>query len=155
MRTLNKNKQKMYYALQTGTEPEYKTDDDGNIEYDYYLDGDGNKIYYVDDEGNKTPLYTGHTRLVYSEPVEFQGNIALSGGESQAVEFGLNLGDYSAVLVCEKSEIPITETSRIWHTTEPKTYPDGTADENTADYTVVKVSPSINVDRYVLQKIVK
>lgn len=135
MRTLTKNKQKMYYALQIGEVPIY----------DYYTDSDGNKI----------PLETGEYKIGYGEPVEFFGNIAMSGGESEAVEFGLDLSQYSAVLITDKELLPIDETSRIWHTTEPKMNEDGTVDEFSADYTVVKLSPSLNVDKYVLDKVVK
>lgn len=142
MRTLAKNKQQMYYSLQVGEVPVYETDDEGNI-------------IYITVDGEKIPVETGETKIGYGNPVEFFGNIAMSGGESEAVEFGLNLGDYSAVLITDKGYIPLNETSRIWHTTEPKMNEDGTVDEFTADYYVVKVSPSLNVDKYVLQKVVK
>jgi hypothetical protein len=101
------------------------------------------------------PLDTGETKLVYGEPVKFEGNIAMSGGEVEAQEFGLNLGDYSAILVVGKDYIPLSETSLIWHTTEPAKDIDGNTDEFSADYKIVKISPSINVDKYVLKKVVK
>ena len=132
---LNRNKQKMYYALYGKEVPIYD--------------------YYIDSEGNKIPLDTGETKITYENPVEFFGNIALSGGESEAVEFGLNLADYEAILVVAKNTLPINETSRIWHNTEPTYNEDGTVDELSADYTVVKVSPSLNVDKFVLKKVVK
>lgn len=135
MRTLTKNKQKMYYSLQIGEVPDYE--------------------YYTDSDGNKIPLETGEYKIGYGEPVEFFGNIAMSGGESEAVEFGLDMSQYSAVLIVDKGLLPIDETSRIWHTTEPVMNDDGTVDEFTADYTVVKLSPSLNVDKYVLKKVVK
>lgn len=142
MRTLNKNKQTMYYALLDKEVPIYDLDEDGNIKY-------------IEIDGVQVPVETGETRIVYSNPVEFKGNITMSGGESQAAEFGLNLGDYSAVLVLDKNSIPIDETSLVWFETEPKINPDGTVDQYSADYTVVKVAPSINVDRYALKKVVK
>lgn len=142
MRTLQKNKQKMYYALQIGEVPVYETDEDGNI-------------VYIEVDGEQIPVETGETKIEYGEPVEFLGNIAMSGGESEAVEYGLNLSDYSAVLVVDKGLIPIIEASRIWHNTKPVMNPDGTVNEFTADYTVVKVSPSLNVDKFVLKKEVK
>ena len=135
MRMLNRNKQKMYYALYGKEVPIYD--------------------YYIDSEGNEIPLETGETKIVYENPVEFLGNISLSGGESEAVEFGLNLADYEAVLVVAKNTLPINETSRIWHNTEPTYNEDGTVNESSADYKVVKVSPSLNVDKFVLKKIVK
>lgn len=135
MMMLDQNKQKMYYALYGKEVPIYD--------------------YYTDSEGNKIPLETGETKIVYENPVEFLGNISLSGGESEAVEFGLNLADYEAILVVAKNTLPIDETSRIWHNTEPTYNEDGTVNESSADYKVVKVSPSLNVDKFVLKKIVK
>lgn len=135
MRMARVNKQKMHYALYGKEVPIYD--------------------YYTDSEGNKIPLDTGETKITYENPVEFFGNIALSGGESEAVEFGLNLADYEAVLVVAKNTLPIDETSRIWHNTEPTYNEDGTVNELSADYTVVKVSPSLNVDKFVLKKVVK
>ena len=135
MRTLNKNKQKMFYAIYSGEIPIYE--------------------YYTDSEGNIIPIDTGETTTGYELPVEFSGNIALSGGESEAQEFGLNLSDYQAVLVVGKNVLPIDETSLIWQNTEPKYNADGTVDRFSADYTVVKVSPSLNIDKFVLKKVVK
>lgn len=135
MRTLNKNKQKLYYANQDKLVPVYD--------------------YYEDSEGNLIELETGETKLVYSEPIEFYGNISMSGGESEAVEYGLNLADYEAVLIVSNNYVPLTETSLIWLNTEPKTDDEGYADEFSADYRIVKISPSLNVDKYVLQKVVK
>ena len=137
MRTSNKNKQTLYYALQSDEKlPIY----------------DG---FYTDEDGNQYHLDTGEKEYVYLEPVAFKGNIAMSGGESEAAEFGLNLSDYNAVLVMNKSEIPITETSLIWFENKPVYNDDGRVDEHSADYTVVKISPSLNVDKFVLKKVVK
>lgn len=136
MRMLNKNTQKMYYANQDRVVPIYE--------------------YYEDEEGNLIPLDTGETKLVYGEPIEFKGNISLSnGGEVEVQEFGLNLGDYSAILVVGKDYIQLSETSLIWHTTEPTKDIDGNTNEFSADYRVVKVSDSLNVSKYALQKVVK
>lgn len=135
MRTLDRNKQKMYYALYAGEVPIY----------DYYIDQDGNKI----------PIDTGETQIGYSKPVEFQGNIAMSGSESENTEFGIDKSQYSAVLVVDKEELPIDETSLIWYETLPVVGISGEADANSADYTVVKVDPSLNSARYLLKKVVK
>lgn len=135
MRTLNKNAQKMYYANQDRLVPIYEE--------------------YTDEDGNTYPIDTGETKLVYGEPVEFKGNIAMSGGEAEAQEFGLNLSDYSAILLVSKNTLPITETSLIWHTTEPTKDSDGNTNEYSADYRIVKISPSLNFDKYVLKKVVK
>ena len=135
MRTLNKNKTKLYYALYDGEVPIYD--------------------HYEDEDGNRIPIDTGETTIGYENPVEFYGNIALSGGESEAKEFGIDVSAYDSVLVMNKSALPIDETSLIWFESEPQYNADGTVDGKSADYTVVKVSPSLNVDKYVLKKVVK
>lgn len=131
MRTLKKNKQKMYYATLVDTIQEE----------------------YIDEDGNRYPA--GEPKNIYSEPVEFYGNIAMSGGEAEAQEFGLNLADYEAVLLVGKNTLPIDETSLIWHTSEPTKDDNGYTDEYSADYRIVKISPSLNFDKYVLKKVVK
>ena len=136
MRTLNRNAQKMYYANQDRVVPIYE--------------------YYEDEDGNMIPLDTGETKLVYGEPIEFKGNISLSnGGEVEVQEFGLDIGSYSAILVTNKNYINLSETSLIWHSTEPTKDIDGNTNEFSADYRVVKVSDSLNVSKYALQKVVK
>lgn len=145
MRLLRKNMQPMKYALQDGRVPIYETDIDGNI------------IYYEDNEGNKIPLKTGEYETVYSAPVDFMGNISMSGGEAEAKEFGMDIGDFDAVIVLEKDAVPITETSIIWHTS-PVKYKDEQntiVDSKSADYAVKRVSPSLNFTKVLLQRIVK
>lgn len=145
MRTLNRNKQKMYYALYLGKEPEYE------------LDADGNKILlYVDSEGIEHYKETGGQIDSYTAPIEFEGSISFGGGDSRDTEYGFDISSYSAILVVDKELLPLTETSVIWYENEPTTvYSGGGADGKLADYKIVKVSPSLNVDKYVLQKVVK
>lgn len=135
MRTLKKNKQEMYYSVLLGEYPIY----------DYYIDSDGNRI----------PVSTGESEMRYSVPRDFKGNIAMSGGESEAVEFGVNKSDYSAVLVADKEELPIDETSLIWFESEPPAGSEEDIDAASADYTVTKIIPSLNGVRYLLKKVVK
>lgn len=135
MRTLKKNKQQMYYSVLLGEYPIY----------DYYIDSDGNRI----------PVSTGESEMRYSVPKVFKGNIAMSGGESEAVEFGVNKSDYSAVLVVDKEELPIDETSLIWFEPEPVDGSGETINVSDADYTVTKIIPSLNGVRYLLKKVVK
>ena len=145
MLTLASNKQSMKYSLQGERIPIYETDEDGNI------------IYYEDFDGNKIPMETGESTTGYSQPVSFFGNIAMSGGEVDSVEFGIDVSGYDATLVVDKGMIPIDETSLIWHTSEvgykdaEKTIVDG----NTADYKVIAVKPSLNITKYILGRITK
>ena len=146
MRCLLKNKQKMYYALLVGTSPVYKLDKNGNKIVDYV---DGGKTYYVK---------TGMSDPLYSEAVAFEGNIAFAGADLLRQEFGISDENYEAVLVLNKDEIPITETSLIWYQTTPgeKTIDDKKyADDSTADYRILRIIPSLNNDRFILAKVVK
>lgn len=144
MRLLEKNKQDLKYALQVEEVPIYERDEDGNI-------------IYIEVDGQKVPVETGETEPGYSKPVRFRGNIAMSGGEAEAKSFGVDISEYDAILIMEKSRIPIDETSLIWHTSEVN-YADKQntiVDKKSADYTVKRVQPSLNFTRYLLKRIVK
>lgn len=148
MRCLYRNKQTIYYALLLGTTPEYKLDENGNKIVDY-VDPETGETYYVE-TGTKIPLY--------SPAVEFKGNIAFAGADLLRQEFGISDEHYEAVLVLDKDEIPITETSLIWYQTSPaeKIIDDVKyADDSTADYRVLRSVPSLNNDRFILAKVVK
>lgn len=144
MRLLRKNMQPMKYSLQDGRVPIYERDENGDI-------------VYIEVDGEKIPVETGEYETGYSAPVDFMGNISMSGGEAEAKEFGMDIGDFDAVIVLEKGAIPITETSIIWHTS-PVKYKDEQntiVDSKSADYAVKRVSPSLNFTKVLLQRIVK
>lgn len=141
---LKKNKQKLHYSLFIEERPEYALDEFGN-----------KIIEYVDEEGNEYYRETGEAERVYSLPVEFLGNISMSGGEAEAMEFGLNTADYEAVLIVEKGLLPVDESSLVWFESEPVINDNGLVDYVTADYSIIKISPSLNVDKYVLKKTIK
>lgn len=146
MRMLKKNKQELHYALQTGEAPVYK------------LDSNGNKIVdFVDEHGTEYYRETGEMELIYSTPVPFSGNIAMSGDEVKVQEYGLSEEDYDAVLIVSKGELPLVKTSLIWHESEIGYKDTGKKipDPNTADYRVRKKTPSLNQEKYLLKKIVK
>ena len=145
MRNLKKNKQTMYYALLNKTQPIYVRDDLGNI------------IYIETDDGVRVPVETGETELVYSKPVKFKGNISTSGGESKETEYGIDSTDYDAVLMMMKNDLPITETSIIWHTSNIgyKDKDKTIIDDKSADYVVKKRSPSLNQFKYLLGKVLQ
>lgn len=163
MRTLRKNQQSMKYSLQIGEVPIYETDDDGNI------------LFYKDKDGNRYPMDTGEKEIVFSTPVEFQANIAMSGGESEAQEFGLSQADYEAVALYSNGEVPLVEGSLVWFESEPEykyngdemafeiKNKDGKKEtvylkvpiETSADYRVIKISPSLSFTRAILKAVVK
>lgn len=144
MRNLKKNKQTMYYALLNKTQPVYERDELGNI-------------IYIEIDGVQVPVETGDTELVYSKPVKFKGNISKSGGESKETEYGIDSTDYDAVLMMMKNDLPITETSIIWHTSNIgyKDKDKTIIDDKSADYVVKKRSPSLNQFKYLLGKVLQ
>lgn len=165
MRTLNKNKQKMYYSLLDEEKPIYEMEvyelypsEDLFPSETLFPSGDDVMVTkYIEIDGEKIPVETGETELIYSVPVLFRGNIAMSGGESKQVEYGVDKADYDAILIMKKNELPITETSLIWFES-PVVYKDvekKIVDGNSADYRVKKVSPSLNQTKYLLERIVK
>ena len=142
MRCLKKNMQKLYYATYAGEVVVYKKDESGEV------------IYVDDGTGNKEPVEAG-TKPGYSEPILLNANISVSGGESEMAEYGFENGDYEAVLVTTDKSLPICETSRIWHDTEPQTDENGHALGDSADYSVLAVKPSLNSVKYLLKRLPK
>lgn len=144
MRLLEKNKQNLKYALQVGEVPVYERDEDGNI-------------IYIEVDGQKVPVETGETEPGYSNPIDFRGNIAMSGGEAEAKSFGVDISEYDAILLMKKNRIPIDETSLIWHTSKVRYIDEQNTivDRKSADYSIKRVQPSLNFTRYLLKRIVK
>lgn len=132
-----RNKQKMYYSNYIGYVDEIAIDDFGNPMYD--VDG--------------SPIYTGDKIESFSEPSEFKANITMTGGEIEITEYGLDPSEYSAVVVFPNVlNLPITETSVIWHTKPIEYLSDGSVDYKHSEYTVVKVDKSLNFTRIILKK---
>lgn len=166
MRTLRKNKQALKYSLQAALVPAFETDEDGNIMFATYTDEDGNEYPILDDDGNKVPLFQeyGDLEVLYGEPVPFYGNIALSGGEAESVEYGLSVESYEAVVITESNAVPLTEGTIIWFQSEPEYISEDPihitvndkeisgrfARKTSADFIVLKKSPSLNYDKYIL-----
>lgn len=85
MRSLERNKQEVYYATYSGKQE--ITDDDGNL--------------------------TGEYGLVYNDPVLLRINVSAARGESATRLFG-ELEDYDKVLISTDTELPITKTTVFW-----------------------------------------
>ena len=129
MRMLGKNKQKIKYALFVREEE-------------------------IQIKSGTTWIKTGEFKQIYSTPVEFLANISFGGGDAKAVEFGVDLSDYDATVICHKGLVPLTETSLIWHTSEPR-YDGNVLNPRSADYKVVRCIHELNDDYYILQRLVK
>ena len=141
MRSLKKNKQKLYYATYSNEIPVYETDEDG-------------KIKYTEVDGEQIPIQIG-IMAGYNEPVIFYANIAKSGGEAEAMEYGFDIGSYQAVLSSSDMTLPINEMSRIWHMSEPRYNADGSVDGDSADYQVLADKSSLNVRKFLLKQLPK
>ena len=133
MRCVNRNKQILYYALALERAASVETNT-------ITVDG---KTVNVDD---------GDYTQTYSVPEEFFGNIIFSGNELTDVEFGVDRTAYDAILITDLDEIPITETSLIWFSSEP---PKIVSDGNTADYSVIAIKNSLNTFKAILKKRVR
>lgn len=144
MRTVTRNQRKLKYSLLAGMEDVFARDSLGNIKH-------------VTVDGEDVPVKTGEKTAVYFEPVEFRAPLSMSGGEAEAMEYGVSMSDYSATILYLKGTLPITETSIIWADSEvgwldeDHTRPDA----KTADYTVVKISDTLNYSKAILKKVVK
>lgn len=142
MIALNRNKQKMYYSIPSGTEPIYETDDDGNI------------ITFTDDDGNEYNMETGENYTSYGEAVEFSANIT---GHIKSVimrSFGADNSDNYAILWCSKGMLPFTIGTVIWRNSEVTYNDDGTPDASNADYVIRGIlDEQLNEDMYLLTKL--
>lgn len=85
MRTLERNKQDIYYAL-------YVSSSDSTDEY-----GD----------------YNGEPTATYSKPEKLEANVSASRGTADSELFGIDL-DYSRTICIEDINCPIKEDSVLW-----------------------------------------
>lgn len=109
-----------------------------------------NKIPITDEDG----FDSGETITGYSKPVVFHANISPAKGVSQEEVFGKSL-DYSRTISTCDMLLPIDEFSRIWIESSPILNPDGTADGDSADYSVVAIARSLNSVLYAIKKLPK
>ncbi len=137
--TAKKNKQALKYALYKGKEYIPQTDDNDEIVYDE----------------TGMPMRAGGTRPSYYSPKEFFANIAFAGGEAEAAAWGVSVGDYDSKIIGNRNEFPLTETSLIFKDSKPKYRKDGSLDEKSGDFRVIKVQPSLSYTAYLLKRIEK
>lgn len=117
MRSLQRNKQTIWYRLLTGDlEPITETDEWGNV------------------------LDTGENTQQYSDPVELKINVSQATGAAITEQFG-NLDNYDKVLVTTQMDCPINGTTLLYIDTTP-TQTNGKWSPH--DYVVRRVAKSIN-----------
>lgn len=117
MRSLQRNKQTIWYRLLTGDpEPIMETDEWGNV------------------------LDTGENTQPYSDPVKLKINVSQATGAAITEQFG-NLDNYDKVLVTTQMDCPINGTTLLYIDTTP-TQTNGKWSPH--DYVVRRVAKSIN-----------
>lgn len=117
MRSLQRNRQTIWYRLLTGGPyPITQTDEWGNV------------------------LDTAESTLTYSDPVEMKINVSQATGAAISEQFG-NLDNYDKVLVTTQMDCPITDTSVLYIDSTP-TLSEGVWSPH--DYVVRRVAKSIN-----------
>lgn len=114
MKTLNRNKTRLFYALYEG------------------------KTSITDEYGN----ITGEYERVYSTPRECFANISAARGETQTRQFG-ETENYDKVIVVDNDFPPIDEYSILWIDTLPEFNEEGKTD-TPYDYEVKKIARSLN-----------
>lgn len=90
MRSLNRNKRPMYYALRIG------------------------EVVNVDEYGNET----GERTPEYGDVTEFRCNVSATSGEDVVRAFG-NFADYTRIVCVADPHCTIDEDSIIWFGVEP------------------------------------
>lgn len=138
MRQLNQNKQSMYYANYQREIIVYAKDSEGNI---LTQEIDGEVVEVVDSKESG-----------YTDPVQFKANISFNTGETRMAEYGLNTGDYNAIISANKGELPFDEQTLIWHKSQPQFDSDKHVIPDSADYRVKAIKTSLNEERFLLIK---
>ena len=124
MRTIHRNKQKIYYALYTGKTP------------------------ILDEYGNQT----GEYELTYASPVVYNLNVSAARGTADVDQFGIN-ENYTKTMVTNDMGCPITETTRLWIGKEATVTVDEVTTVTPHNYVVVSVARSINSITYAIKEV--
>lgn len=123
MRTLKRNRRKLWYCTYTG---------------------DNEELY--DEWGNAT----GEYNPIYNTEVAMYANISPASGYAQTEQFG-NLESYDKVIVTDWMDCPIDENSVLFIDKEPEH--DMSTDTPLYDYTVRRVAKSLNSVSIAVQKV--
>ena len=132
MKALRRNKQPLYYALQTG----------------------------INEVTDSDSLFTGQYEVKYATPVKVWMNVSPARGQSILEQFGIQ-EQYDKVLVTDDMSCPIKEDSAIWLEIEPETTVTITVNgvettttvQNPHDYLVIRVGKSLNSIAIAVKKI--
>lgn len=126
MRTLRKNKQKMFYSVPSGTRDKYKKNPDGTIKTIEY-------------KGKIIPESAGGYETSYSKPIEFVASISSKLNEMHAVSYGVDQSSIYSEVMVTKGMLPLKYGMKIWLHNDIEyliSEEDGEPNPDTADYTV-------------------
>lgn len=124
MRTPQRVKQRMYYALPTGVEPVYEKDQWGRV-----------KTRIVN--GKEIPVKQEMV-TTYSSPTKFFNSITSDLTADDLASFGADNSGKKAKMTYRYGEYPFKTGTLIWKTSEIK-YKDGMLDPTSADYQIIGV----------------
>lgn len=96
----------------------------------------------VDDYGNAMGVY---------KPIKTALNVSVVSSDSEVMMFGVHASD-TIVIVANKDELALSETSILWWGITPTIKADGTTD-TPHNYRVVGMRPSLNVIRVYAQRV--
>lgn len=143
MRSLRKNKQRMYYSLYKAAEEVYEEE--------------GTSVRTIIDEetGEEIPVEVGTQKAVYLPPVEFFANITSNLNEMHIKAYGVDQSSIYSRIIAEKGQLPLKVGSMIWRESDiewddklrriPK--------QASADYVVVGLMTEYqHADFYLLQR---
>jgi hypothetical protein len=114
MRTLQRNKTRIFYANYRG------------------------KIPLKDEYGN----LTGEYKISYGNPIEIMANVSAGSGDATTQLFGEHVS-YDRTIILGFPAPPISETSILWVDRPPKLADDGST-KTPHDYIVKRVAPGLN-----------
>lgn len=124
MRSLDRNKQKIYYSLYSSKTP------------------------ILDEYGNQT----GEYETTYATPVALDINVSAARGTSDVEQFGINL-NYTKSMVTNDLNCPIDETTRLWVGKDAFETVEEVTTVTPHNYVVVSVAKSINSITYAIKEV--
>lgn len=124
MRSLNRNKQRIYYSLYSSKTP------------------------ILDEYGNQT----GEYETTYATPVALDINVSAARGTSDVEQFGINL-NYTKSMVTNDLNCPIDETTRLWVGKDAFETVEEVTTVTPHNYVVVSVAKSINSITYAIKEV--
>lgn len=144
MRTLQKNKQTMYYSLYSTSSEILDTDGSGNP-----------RMIYDEEIGTSIPAEIGSLKSIYATPVEFQANITSNLNKLHIEAYGVDQSAIYSELIMPKGYKPLAIGAIIWRESEIQ-WEDkdkGIPLQSSSDYTVMGLLTEYkNYDFFLLQR---